>query len=499
MARTGSEYGHLVVLRASVLALCAALLGGCGDDGSPGAGAVTAARDPGPAVARKAGVRDWPMFGVTAARANAYHGATGISGAGARRLRRTRVRLPGTVDSSPIFLHGVRVRGRKRDVIVVTTAYGQTLALAAYSGRVLWRFDPPGAAKLRGGPQFTNASPAADPDHRFVYAASPTGAVFKLGLASGRSVTARGWPARVTLLPTREKLPSALAVFGRSVLLTTDGYIGDAPPYQAHYVAIDRHTGARKVFNALCSERAELIEPSSCPQSGAAMFGRGSPVVDARAKTVWTATGNGAFDGRRYWGDSVLGLSLDGRLRRSFTPRNQAALNSGDVDVGSAAPALLPGGLMVQGGKEGKLVLLSRRAPSGATHAGPRLGGELQTLDAPGAAQMFTTIAVAGRRIFATTGSGTASYVLRGHRLSPSWSNDHAGTSPVVAGGLVWIYDPAGRLRAYRPATGRVAASLPAGAGHWNSPIVAARHVWLPEGDANGHAGAGVLDIYRLR
>lgn len=487
-----------MVRRAVPLALSAVLVAGCGgsDDGPA---PRDAASDPSPPVATDssaARIRDWQMFGVTAARRNRYPGPTGIAAAAAPRLVRTRVNLPGTVDSSPLFLHGVRVAGRRRDVVVVTTTYGRTLGLAAYTGRTLWRYDPPGTDALVGTPQITNASPAAD--RRFVYAAAPTGFVSKIRLSDGRPVTAGPWPVRVTLLPQREKLPSALALSGPDVLLTTDGYIGDAPPYQSHYVAIDRRTGDTRIFNALCSERPTLQAPSSCPESGAAMFGRGSPVVDRRYHLIWTATGNAAFDGSHSWGDSVLGLTRGGQLRKSFTPRNQAALNAGDVDLGSAAPALLPGGLMVQGGKEGKLVLLSRRAPSGRTTAGPTTGGELQTLPTPGRQPMFTAAAVTGRRVFVTTGGGTAAYDLRRRRLRMAWSNAHAGTSPVLAGGLLWIFDPGGRLRVYRPGSGHTVADLPAGAGHWNSPIVAARHVWLGEGDGNDHAGSGVLDIYRL-
>jgi hypothetical protein len=488
-----------VARRALPLALCAVLVAGCGGSGD-GPAPKDSALDASPTVARDsagARVRDWPMFGVTAARRNRYRGATGIGPQAARRLVRTRVKLPGIVDSSPIFLHDVRVRGRRRDVVVVTTTYGRTLALAAYTGKTLWRFDPPGTAALVGSAQITNASPASD--RRFVYAASPTGFVDKLRLSDGRPVTAGPWPVRVTLLPQREKLPSALAVSGPDVMLTTDGYIGDAPPYQAHYVAIARRTGRKRVFNALCSGRHRLQVPSSCPQSGAAMFGRGSPVVDRRNHLVWTATGNAAFDGSRYWGDSVLGLTPGGRLRKSFTPANQAQLNAGDVDLGSAAPALLPHDLMLQGGKEGKLVLLSRRAPSGHTTAGPATGGALQTLSTPGGSEMFTTAAVAGPRVWVTTDQGTDAYVLRGRRLHGLWSDDHAGTSPVLAGGLLWLYDPGGHLRAYRPGSGRAVADLPAGPGHWNSPVVAARHVWLPEGNGNDHAASGVLDIYRLR
>src|SRR5207237_1115893 len=74
------------------------------------------------------------------------------------------------------------------------------------------------------------------------------------------------------------------------------------------------------------------------------------------------------------------------------------------------------------------------------------------------------------------------------------------GTSPVVAGGLLWVYDPGGAgLRVYRPASGKLVAMLSAGSGHWNSPIVIDGRVALPEGDANHHATSGVLDIWRLR
>jgi hypothetical protein len=43
-----------------------------------------------------------------------------------------------------------------------------------------------------------------------------------------------------------------------------------------------------------------------------------------------------------------------------------------------------------------------------------------------------------------------------------------------------------------------VLAELPAGPGHWSSPIVTRGRVALPEGDANRHVTTGVLNIYRL-
>src|SRR6266513_1515242 len=69
---------------------------------------------------------------------------TGITSANVARLRRRAVTLPGTVDSSPIYLHGVLVGAAVHNVIVVTTTYGKTIAIDAETGTPLWIFTPGG-------------------------------------------------------------------------------------------------------------------------------------------------------------------------------------------------------------------------------------------------------------------------------------------------------------------------------------------------------------------
>jgi hypothetical protein len=93
----------------------------------------------------------------------------------------------------------------------------------------------------------------------------------------------------------------------------------------------------------------------------------------------------------------------------------------------------------------------------------------------------------------------TAAYRLRNGHLGFAWRNGTGGTSPVLAGGLLWVYDPGGGLDVYEPATGRLLTKLPCGRGHWNSPIVVDGLVALPEGNANDHSSSGVLDLWRLR
>jgi hypothetical protein len=442
----------------------------------------------GPAAARPSTNFDWPLFGLGPSRPDATGRAIGITSASAPRLRRQTVALPGTVDSTPVYLHAVKVGAARRDVFVMTTIYGQTLAVDAASGGILWTFTPSGIARWAGTAQITNASPAAT--RSVVYTASPDGRVHKLRLADGHEAGGR-WPVSVTRDATHEKLTSSFNLLRGRLLVTTGGYIGDAPPYQGHVVSIDASTGRiRAVFNSLCSGRRSIFTPSSCASSDSAIWGR-SGAVRAPGGRWLVATGNAPYDGKADWGDSVLSLSDGLSLRAHFTPPEQQELDAKDLDLGSSMPAIIGGGSVLEGGKDGKLRVL--RLPSLR---------QIQLLPTPGGQPIFTAPAVwrHGRAttVFVTTGSGTAAYAQRRGRLTQLWSNGTAGTSPLVAGGLLYVYDPGGALVVYRPRSGRVVARLPADAGHWQSPVPGGGRIALPEGDANDHKTAGQLSLYTL-
>src|SRR2546421_5152132 len=439
---------------------------------------------------------DWPLFGYTAARPNSGPSATGITAAKVGRLRLQRVLLNGTVDSSPIYLHAVRVRGAVHDVFFVTTTYGRTEAIDASSGRVLWRYRrgafPAGAGRAQKPPP----PPAADPSRKWIYAASPDGRIQRLSVADGHLA----WRTRITLLPSREKIASALNYWHGRVIATTGGYVGDAPPYQGHVALLAASNGRLlSVWNSLCSNRHRLISPSSCASSDSAIWGRAGAVVDTATGGLLVATGNGDWNGRTNWGDSTVYLSAAAsRVLGSWTPKDEAGLQSSDLDLGSTSPVLLGGGYIAQGGKDGKIRLLSlsKMSPAGRT------GGELQTGSTPGADHLFTAPAgwpTAGRTwLFVADNAGLAAWTLGSGRLHRAWSAGTPGTSPVVAGGLLYVYDPNGGLGIYQPRTGKKLSTLAAAGGHWNSPIVVDRRIALPEGDANQHASTGVLDIYRV-
>jgi outer membrane protein assembly factor BamB len=451
---------------------------------------------------------DWRRFGYDESRSGSSPSATGITAASLATLTRQQIALPGTVDSSPIYLHDVPVLGVRHDVFAVTTTYGRTLALDADTGAILWQFVPPGIEGFEGTDQITTSTPVADPEKRYLYSASPDGKIHKLSVADGTEVKA-GWPVVVTRDPAHEKIGPSLNLWGNLVLMATGGYIGDYPPYQGHVVAIDRNTGRiANVFNALCANRKGLLEPKSCASSGAAMWGRAGVVVEPASGKLLIATGNAPWDGKRDWGDSVLELSPDaGKLLQAYTPVDATRLEETDLDLGSTSPAVLTPHLALQGGKDGVLRLLSLDRLNGRTHApAPVKGGELQILRAPRGAQVLTAPAVwrVGTKVtvFVANFAATDAYSLvltpKPH-LTRLWESRLGGSSPIAAGGLLYVYNPlVGGINVYNPSSPRPVATLPAGKGHWNSPIVVERRVALPEGDANDHAKTGVLDIYRL-
>jgi len=436
---------------------------------------------------------DWPQFGWDVGRSSASTDDTGITAANVATLVRQRVTLEDGVDASPILLSGVTVNGSVHDTLFVTTSYGKTIAIDATNGGVLWTFTPAEYHTWFGSRQITTATPVADPTRRFIYAASPDGHVQQLAVDDGHAV----WSTAITLLPQREKIASSLNYFNGRVIAATGGYVGDAPPYQGHVVLLDAATGAvLHVWNSLCSDRAGLIDPHSCPESGSAIWGRAGPVVDVTTGNIFVATGNGRWDGRTYWGDATLELDPDAtHLVASYTPANTADLDQRDLDIGSTSPVLVGGDILVQGGKDHLIRLLSIRQMSVAP-----VGQEMQTVTTPSGNDLFTAPAVwrngATTWIVAADAGATAAWTIVDGLLRQQWRAPHGGTSPVVAGGLLFAHDPTGGLRVYDAASGAAVAMLDCGAAHWDSPIVVFGLIAMPESTTLGNPGA--LNIWRL-
>ena len=440
---------------------------------------------------------DWTQFGWDLTSSGASTDATGITRANTASLQRRQVALDGMVDASAIYLHGVEIKGARHDVFFVTTTYGKTIAIDADQGAVLWEYTPPGFTDWAGSRQITNSTPVADPDRSHIYASAPDGTIQKLAVADGQAL----WTTAITQLPAREKIASPLREFRGRIIAVTTGYIGDRPPYQGHVAILDAHSGELlHVWNSLCSDQPRLLAPSKCPSAQSGIWGRAGAVIDPATGAIFVATGNGPYNGKTDWGDSIIQLDQDAaQMLGNFTPSNNTELDQRDLDIGSTSPVLLGDGLLAQGGKDKQIRLLELASIAGAA---PHQGHERQILPTPSGGMLFTAPAVwrndGATWMFAADGGGTAAWMLEGGKLVEKWKNGNGGTSPVIAGGLLYIYDPKGKLRIYEPTKGRELADLSAGSGHWNSPIVVEGRIALPEGNANNHASSGVLNIWSV-
>jgi hypothetical protein len=163
--------------------------------------------------------------------------------------------------------------------------------------------------------------------------------------------------------------------------------------------------------------------------------------------------------------------------------------------------------LAVQGGKDRTLHVLDLDRLDGTTGpAGSRVGGALEVLPSPGSAEVLTAPAVwahGGRQyVFVADDGGTTAYLAHGGShpgLSRLWSASTPGTSPVLAGGLLYVYDEiGGALDVYAPTSGARLAALSAATGHWNSPIVVGGRVILPVGNYHTHGMSGEIEIWHL-
>jgi outer membrane protein assembly factor BamB len=446
--------------------------------------------------------KDWPMFGHDPARSSDAAGDTAISVSNIKGLHRRWVaNLDAPADSAPIFISDVTVSGKKLNVLFVTSRKGTTYAIAADRGSLIWTHST-------SGPNITNSMPAADPSRQWIYAPGVDGFVHRLSAATGSESRQDGFPVRITWMPDVEKDAAALNVANGYLYAVTSGYYGDFGHYDGHVVTVQLNTGKVRVFNSLCSDITELLGASggpSCPQTKSGIWARGGAVVDPDSSMhgrIYVATGNGPFtadSGGHDYGDSVLALSADGaKLEESYTPADYAGLESGDTDLGSTAPVMLPRQtksrtplLLLQGGKDGILRLLDREHLGG-------VGGEVSHFDLGSA--LFTAPAVArdsaGQSwIYVGTDSGVTALQLATDAggkstLRKVWSSDTGGTSPIVANGIVYV-ETDNAVNAFDARSGKLVWSTtqPSAGGtigttHWQSPIIA--NGWIFASDQEG-------------
>lgn len=479
----------------------------------------------GTAPGTAAGRMDWTQFGGDPSHSNVNSAETTISRTTVGRLAPAFVtHLSGVADGPPAYLSGVKVGATTRDVLFAETTDAYLHAVDANSGQLLWSsHDGAGSCRINNGSSacYTTSQPAVDTNRLYVYSYGLDGSVHKRRVGDGAEIRGGGWPALATRKPYDEKSSTNLTIVstepgGPYLYVANGGYPGDRGDYQGHVTVINLGTGAQKVFNTLCSNQTVHFTATTpdCPAVQSAIWARGSVTYDPAQHAVYFTTGNSTFRPSTFdWGDTVLkikpdGTGVAGSPVDTYTPSNQVDLNAQDLDLGSTAPTLVPApagstvtDLGVQSGKDGKLRLLDMANLSGQ-HGPGHFGGELQIADVPQGGQVLTQpvawknpatgrvwLFVANRNGL----SGLEVTVAGGHpSLTRRWQVATAGTTPVIAGGMIF-YLTANGTTAVDPGTGaKLWNDGTTGTGtHWQSPIVVNGALYYTDGH-------GDLRAYRV-
>ncbi len=99
--------------------------------------------------------------------------------------------------------------------------------------------------------------------------------------------------------------------------------------------------------------------------------------------------------------------------------------------------------------------------------------------------------------MFVADENGTAAYVLARGRLYQAWANGTPGTSPVMAGGLLYVYDPsAGGINVYRPGSPRPIAKLPGTPGTGTARSSSTGTSSSPRATPTTTSSRGTLDLF---
>jgi outer membrane protein assembly factor BamB len=400
-----------------------------------GASGATAAKGAGTAA-------DWPTYDRTAGRSG-----VSISSPAPGKVRQSwTAHVDGAVYAQPLIIGSE---------VIIATENDSVYALYAGNGKVIWARHL--ASPVTGGlpcgnidPSGITGTPVADLATGDLWVVTFTSdptyhhTLWELNLKTGKVVRQRPIDAPGSD-PRAQQERGALTILGSRVYVPYGGLFGDCSDYKGRVVGAPLSgSGALVTFTTPTQVQAGIWAPAGEAVSG---------------DSLYVATGNGTPFTAVDDSDSVLRLSPTLTVQGRFTPSNFEELSADDTDLGSTAPALLPGGLVFQVGKEGVGYVLN-----GAKLGGT--GGQLASAQVceggfggdvvDGSTVVFSCFDSL-RAVKITPGKGKAA-----PKISTLWSvtGVEAGP-PIIAGGVVWDVTRGATLAGYRLSTGAQIFSAP--------------------------------------
>jgi outer membrane protein assembly factor BamB len=401
-----------------------------------------------------------------------YHGNNSRAGvASTAPVRSVQVRwsgptlLDGQVYAEPLLCGGS---------VFVATENNSVYAINASTGTVLWRTNlgtPVVGASLPCGdidPSGITGTPVIDEATGILYVVAYLQPfqhyLYGLLLRNG-TVATRVAVNPPGVEPQVEQQRGALALSDGTVYIPYGGLDGDCGSYHGWVVGVPTEGSSSLLSYGVPTGREGGIWASA----GISVAANGN---------LYVATGNSASTTTFDYGDSVLELSPSLQVLGYFAPTNWAELNSGDVDLGSAAPTVLPNGTIFQIGKEGIGYLLSGSDLGG-------IGGQLYNASVCGGGAYGGTAQVAGSVLVPCT-DGVYDLRMGSSSFSLNWQTTgfEAGP-PIVTGNLVWSVDTSGaKLLGFNLSTGHQVYSFPLGsADRFVTPVAAPGSLFVAGGD----------------
>ena len=435
------------------------LIAACGSSTSSTAASHESSSSSRPASTTSAtGSQDWPTYHGDVARTGVLAGP--VRASGSPQVDWVTVAMDGDVYASPIVAGGL---------VLVATENDTVYAFDAASGKRRWARhlgEPVDASTLPCGNirpvSGITGTPVVDAAGRALYVVAfvrpAQHVLYTLDLATGdtrgqRRVDPPGDS------PLTEQQRGALTLSGGTVYVPYGGLLGDCGVYHGWIVGAPVAGGDLISYQVPCHRACGLWAP-------------GGPTVDAQGD-LWVATGNSDSTSSFDYGNAVLRLSPDLKLRDWFAPSNWAQLNGTDQDLGSSSPTLLQGGLAWISGKDGVGYVL-RRDRLG--HVGGQAFSSAVCATFSSSAYAAPMLYLSCRTVFIAVrvDPSTTSF-------SVSWRETRdAPGGPILAFGALWVIDTgSGTLVALDPADGHRLYSYNGGnAMHFVTPAAAGNHVY---------------------
>ena len=238
-----------------------------------------------------------------------------------------------------------------------------------------------------------------------------------------------------------------------NVVFGYGGNDGDCASYSGWVVSVPEGGGTPGYYQAV-----------PIGHDGAVWMGGAAPEVDS-AGNIWTTTGNGSSSTPYDYSDSVLELSSSLTRTQYFAPSTWSSDNSGDLDLGSSPPALLPNGTALQVGKSSTAYLLNQASLGG-------IGGQIGSPIGACGSNSDGGDAISGTVVYVPCSSGVQA--IQTSPLGTLWqTSSGAHGPPIVAGGLVWSIGGSS-LYGLNPANGAKVQQVSIGgqANHFPTPSV---------------------------